>query len=195
MFMGDKMRNESVSTNSIDKVLDYIQNDIKVSKKEEVIENLWDVHLFLTKIKARQIERNKKSDSTSSDLLMYANMVSDSMEVMFGEWECNTTLIDDRVILNNDLVYMDINREDGPIECIISFSKYTNPVVVAETVNTLKDVFGLGLRISGELFVVDEATGEYVWGDEEIEKHNRRINGAIKIKPIMIFEDDTVGNC
>lgn len=194
MFMGDKMRKEICNTNSIDKVLDYIQSDIKTTDKPDMIEDLWDVHSFLTKVKAKQLEKNKNSESTSSDLLMYANMVFDSLEAMFGEWECNTTLIDDRVIVNNDLVYMDINRDNDLIECIISFYKFINPVVVAETINTLKDIFGIGLRVSGELFVVDESTGEYVWGDEDITSYLNRVNG-IKIKPILLFEDDTVGNC
>ena len=194
MFMGDKMRNEVCNTSSIDKVLDYIQNDIKTAAPVEVIEDLWDVHTFLTKIKAKQIEKNKKPDTTSSDLLMFANMVFDSLEAMFGEWECNTLLVDDRVIVNNDLVYMDINRDNRSIECIISFYKFINPVVVAETINTLKDIFGIGLRVSGELFVIDESTGDYVWGEKDISSYLNRVNG-IKIKPILLFEDDTVGNC
>ena len=190
---GGKMRNVEYAVHSIDTVLDYIEKDINDPEKEDVVENLVDVHAFLTKIRSQHVLKNTSKETLSSDLLLYSNMVSDAFGVVFGEWHADITIVDDRVIISNDVTYMDINMDTGAMECIISFSKFASPVIVAEISSTLKDIFGIGFKVSGEMFVVDESTGEYVWGDEEISHYLKRING-VKVKPILWFDGD-VGNC
>jgi len=194
ILQGDKMYKAQYTTHSIDKVLSYIERDINDPAKEDVIENLVDVHAFLTRIKGHHVVKNGTRDTLASDLLLYANMISDAFNVVFGEWDADVTVVDDRVIVSNDLVYMDINMDTGAMECIISFYKYSNPVVVAEVASVLKDIFGMGFKVSGEVFIMDEATNEYIWGDEEITKYLKRVNG-VKVKPILWFENDELGNC
>ena len=191
---GDKMQKTQYTQHSIEKVLDYIEKNINDPKKDEVVENLVDVHAFLTKIKGQHVAKNGTRDTLSSDLLIYANMISDAFNVVFGEWEADITIVDDRVIVSNDLVYMDINMDTGAIECITSFCKYSDPVIVAEVASTLKDIFGMGFKVSGEIFIIDESTNEYIWGNEEIGNYIRRVSG-VKIKPILWFDNNELGNC
>jgi hypothetical protein len=179
---------------SIDKVLSYIERDINDPSKEDVVENLVDIHAFLTKIKSRHVVKNSTKKSLSTDLLLYSNMISDAFNVVFGEWDANITIVDDRVIVCNDIVYMDINMDNDVMECIISFHKNANPVIVAEVSSILRDMFGIGFKVSGEVFVVDESDHTYVWGEEDIMNYIKRVNG-IKVKPILWFENEELGNC
>lgn len=188
------MQKTQYAAHSIDKVLDYIERNINDPEKDIEIESLVDVHAFLTKIKGKHLVKNGTKASIATDLLTYTNMISDAFNVVFGAWEANVTIVDDRVIVCNDLVYMDINMDTGATECIISFYNNANPVLVAEVASTLKDIFGLGFKVSGEVFVLDEATNEYIWGEEEIAKYFRRVNG-IRVKPILWFENNELGNC
>lgn len=175
---------------SIDRVLRYIQQDIETQERDDLIDDLIDVHTVLTTIKAKHI---KKSHTISGDFHLYAYMVSQSLEMVFGEWESYTKVMDDRVIMYNDFFYMDINDENGPVECIVSFHHQSKPLIVAEAINTLKDIFGLGLKVSGEDFAINEASGEFIWGEDNIDQYTRNING-IKIKPMIFFDGDTIGN-
>ncbi|MDX9691799.1 MAG: hypothetical protein RBT45_05025 [Acholeplasmataceae bacterium] len=187
------IRKNFCNTESIDKVLDYIQHDIESADDQDVVSDLIDVHNFLTKLKVEHISKVVTED-VSDMLLLYTYITIDSFKAVFGNWESHTTIMDDRVILSNDLIYMDINIDTGYLRCIISFNKNTDVIVVGEVINTLKDIFGSGLHISSELFVVDESTKEYIWGEENIDMYLRGINGT-KVKPIIVFNDDTVGNC
>lgn len=179
---------------SIDKVLEYIQQDIENPDKEGVLDDLIDVHALLTTMKARHIEKSKDNKTLPEDLYVYSYMVMQSFKVVFGGLDAFTKVLDDRVMIYNDLIYMDINRDNEYTECIISFYHRSNPVIVAEIINTLKDMFGVGLKVSNEVFVIDEATGNYIWGDEAIQQHLKNVSG-VKIAPMVFFDDDTVGNC
>jgi len=194
ILTGDKMLKECCSTNSIEKVLDYIEKDINNPEKKEDVTDFVDVHAFLTKLKMKSMEKSRSDVSLNDDLLIYMNMIGDSFRVIFGEWGANTILMDDRVIISNDIVYIDVNEDYDMMGCVVSFHKFANPIIVAEAVGTLKDIFGMGVKVSSELFVMDEATDEYIWGDEEIASHLKRVNG-IKVKPIVIYGDNTIGNC
>jgi hypothetical protein len=194
ILKGDKMHKEQYTTHSIDKVLDFIEKNINDPAKDEVIENLVDVHAFLTKIRSKHVTKNTTKSTLTDDLLIYSNMISDAFNVVFGEWNANITIIDTRVIISNDLVYMDINMDTGAMECIISFYKYISPVIAGEICSILKDIFDMGLKISGEMFVIDESDNTYVWGEADIENYLRRVNG-IKVKPILWFENNELGNC
>lgn len=192
-FTGDNMRNEEQAISSIDKVLDYIEQDIENPEKEEGLGDLIDVHTLLTALKVKHIENSMSTETRSEDLYIYSYMVIQSFRVVFGGWDAKTKVMDDRVLLYNDIVYMDINRDSGHTQCIISFYFQANPVIVAEVINTLKDIFGSGLKVSNEVFITDEATGNYLWGEEAIKQYLSAINGN-RIKPIIYFNDDTVGN-
>lgn len=192
-FTGDTMRKEQRTISSIDKVLDYIEQDIENPEKESALGDLIDVHTLLTAIKVKHIESTKDVETTTEDLYIYSYMVIQSFKVVFGGWEANTNVMDDRVLLYNDIVYLDMNRDNDSIQCIVSFYHAANPVIVAEVINTLKDIFGAGLKVSNEVFITDEATGDYLWGEEAINKYITAINGN-RIKPIIYFNDDTVGN-
>jgi hypothetical protein len=194
IIIGDKMHKEQYVSHSIDKVLDFIERGMNDPTKEDVVENLVDVHAFLTKMKSKHVVRNSTKESFTTDLLLYTNMISDAFSVVFGQWEANVTIVDDRVIISNDLLYMDINMDTGAVECIISFHKNSNPVIVAEATSVLKDIFDLGFKVSGEVFIIDEATSEYIWGEEDISNYIRRVNG-IKVKPILWFDNGELGNC
>jgi len=194
ILKGDKMFKTEYAAHSIDKVLDFIEKDINDPAKEGVVENLVDIHAFLTHIKGKSIVKNGSKATLASDLLLYANMISDAFNVVFGEWAADVTIVDDRVIVCNDVIYCDINMDSDAIECIISFYRYANPVIVGEVCSTLKDIFGMGLKISGEVFIIDEANNSYIWGNEEIDNYLRRVNG-IKIKPILWFDNNELGNC
>jgi hypothetical protein len=192
-YTGDTMRKEHQTINSIDKILDYIEHDIENPEKEPHLGDLIDVHTLLTQLKVKHIENDTEIKSTDDDLFIYSYMVMNSFKMVFGNWEANTTVIDGRVLLCNDLTYIDINRDEGKTECIVSFYHIASPVVVGEVINTLKDIFGAGLKVSSEVFTTDEATGKYIWGEDNIKQHIRNINGN-KIRPILFFDDDTVGN-
>lgn len=191
---GDIMRENCQSINSsIDKVLEYIEQDIENPDKKEGLEDLIDIHTLLTKIKVSHIEKVKTPNTQPDDLFIYSHLVISSFNIIFGTWECHTKATDERVLLYNDLIYLDINRDNGYTQCIISFYYQTNPVIVAEAINLLKDLFGLGLKVSSETFTTNDATGDYIWGEEAIQEHIRAING-LKIKPIVCFDDGTVGH-
>jgi len=187
------MRKEQHTINSIDKVLDYIEQDIENPEKEEGLGDLIDVHTLLTALKVKHIENTKDVKTTDEDLYIYSYMAISSFRIVFGGWDATTKVVDGRVLLHNDIVYMDINRDEGVTQCITSFQFQSNPVIVAEVINTLKDIFGVGLKVSNEVFCTDESTGDYIWGDDDIRQHLRNISGN-RINPIIYFDDNTVGN-
>jgi len=186
----EEHRRQNPSITSIDKVLDYVEQDLEDPTKDK--DMLIDVHALLSKMKAHHLKTSTKP-STEDDLFVYSYMITNSFTAVFGAWDAHTTVIDGRVLIHNEIVYMEINRDDGFLKCIVSFYHQTSPIVVAEVINTLKDLFGAGLKVSGELFTTDEATGKYIWGIENIQQYLRNINGH-KIKPIIFFDDGTVGN-
>ena len=192
-YTGDENRQEHHVILSIDKALDYIAQDIDNPDRAESVPDLIDVHELLTKLKINHIEKTKNDDSKDEDVFIYSYMVMNSLKIVFGAWDAHTKVVDGRVILHNDLVYMDINRDELPTQCIISFYYQMSPIIVAEVINTLKDIFGAGLKVSGEVFTVDEATGNYIWGMKDIHQHQKNISGN-RIKPVVYFDDNTIGN-
>lgn len=192
---------QSQKIESIDKILEYLEQSIEEQESEnpteeteqDIIKHLIDVHGLLTRFKVVQVENEEDVDD-SNTIAIYSYMVMSSLTAVLGNWESKTHVVDGRILMCNDIVYLDVNMDGGRPGCMISLFHRANPVIVAEVINTLKDIFGTMLKVSSECFTTNEATGEYIWGDEEISKHLKAIHG-VQVKPIIFFEDSTVGNC
>ena len=65
---------------SIDKVLDYIEQDIENPEKEESLGDLIDVHTLLTALKVKHIENTKDTETTSEDLYILSYSVVSVVE-------------------------------------------------------------------------------------------------------------------
>lgn len=99
------------------------------------------------------------------------------------------------IVLHNDSVFIDMTKEDDEILCSLSFNRYMPPVKVCEITSFLKDIFTLNLLIDSEHFIIDESTGEYIWGDEAIDQYQTRSRGR-KVMPIIVYDSDgSIGNC
>lgn len=181
--------------NSINKVLDYLEQDISNNlEKKSDVSDLIDVHSFLSKLKYHHTEKEKTDKSKKDDLLTYSYMIINSLEIVFGVWDAYTHIIENRVVICNDLVYLDINMDYDITECVIAVAYDIDPIIAIEVVSTLKDIFGTSLKISNEVFDVDLATKEYIWGKDNIINHKKMMNG-VRVKPIVVFNENTIGNC
>lgn len=188
------MKDFRVDTEVIDSVLDYIETDIKSQEDPEMVSHLVDIHSFLLSRKGDIIRKDEKPVSNDT-LITYAYTITQSMNVVFGSWDAQTTFVDDGVIVYNDMVYIQVVLNEKGIECFLAFSKYIDAYIAAEVAITLRDIFGISLFISDSPYIIDEATNEFIWGDEDITNYQKKTIGY-QIKPIVFFSSDgEVGNC
>lgn len=194
MNKGEAMRKDfHIDVNSIDTLLNFIEEGIENPEKESIIGDLIDAHSFFTRLKVKNIESSKK-DLSDDYLFTYAYIVSSSLQAVFGNWDANTNVFDKRIVLNNDLVYIDLTTESGSLECSVAFGQATSPALAAELINTIRGFLD-NVKISDEVFITD-ANNNYIWGKEKIAEYHKRING-IHVKPIIYFdnEDGEGGHC
>lgn len=100
------------------------------------------------------------------------------------------------ITLFNDTVFLTIHKNEGDILCDVSFGRFVVPISVCEITSLLKDIFMTNVLIDDDMFVIDPATHEYAWGEEEISLLQKRLGGR-KVSPVIIFdnEDGDFGNC
>lgn len=194
MGKGEAMRKDfHIDTNSIDTLLNFIEEGIENPEKEGIVGDLLDAHSFFTRLKVKNIESSRK-EVDDEYLFTYAYIITSSLQAVFGNWEANTNVFDRRIVLNNDLVYIDLTTENGLLECSVAFGKTTSPALAAELINTIRGFLD-NVKISDEVFITD-VNNNYVWGEESIAEYYKKING-IHVKPIIYFgnEDGEGGHC
>ena len=125
------------------------------------------------------------------------NALIQGFKAMYDEVNFAVAESDDNssVALYNDIVFIDLSRDDDEILCAVAFNRHIPPVRVCEITSFLKDIFTLNLLIDEEHFIIDDSTGGFIWGENEIDKYYTRTKGR-KVMPIIVYDTDgSIGNC
>ena len=154
------------------------------------------IHKWLTELKTYRTKKIFKG-CKKSDISIFANLVCSSYKSIFNSSEIsinkekNGSYI---IFLPSAIIELGLDEKFNQIVCVVSFHNKSNVVVVGELVNMIKDIFKGNVVINAEPFIVDDNTQEFIWGDENINKHNKIMN-PLRVRHTIMYNDNSAGNC
>ena len=122
-------------------------------------------------------------------------LINKAMEAVFEDWQYYTIDFDDSIVLYNDIIYITLYSDGDNVHCDLGFGFKTEAETAAEITLILSSIFGLYIGIIHGCFYCNDLDNTFIWGKEEIKKHLNTVKGYRKIYPVILFDDENIGNC
>jgi len=175
---------------SIDEWITIFKEKAELEESEEKREELNDTLEFLSHVKVK-IESMEGASTVSEEVLFCMKYVCDCFEATFNTWTCSIIQYNTHIVLCNDIVFIEISSGMG-LDCSVSFNYQANPILVSETTLLLHNIFGVGLNILADVFMMNPLNQEYIWGEENIKKYKLESQPR-RLNQIVVFGEE--GNC
>lgn len=185
------IKTDDITDRNIDEWIDIFKQRLLDAKTDEKKEEMTKALDILSDVKVNITTGN---NTISDELIIHVKLIYDSFKNIFNSWNCDAYQSDDRIMLSNDVLYIEIMEEQNSIWCLLSFRENTNPILSAEIAITMHDIFDIFLSINPEVFAINPLNNERIWGEENINAYKRSIK-PIRINPITIMADSSIGNC
>jgi len=179
---------------TIDQWIDLFKKNLEEASTEEDIAKYNKALEILVDIK-KSNSILSPGDDIKDDIFIYIKMISDAFYNIFNSWEYTARRIDNIIVIYNDVVSIDLYMDNGNVWCFVSFGYNTKPPLVAEITKTLCDIFDVRIGISNDVYYINELNDEFIWGEDNIRNYINSKKGYIKANPVIIFDDETRGNC
>jgi len=179
---------------TIDQWIDLFKKSLEEASTDEEVKKYTKALRILNDIKESSNIVNPGEDITD-DVFIYIKMISDAFHNVFSSWEYTARQVDNVIVLYNDVVNIDLFVQDGRVHCLVAFGYDIKPPLVSEITKILCDLFGARLEIANNVYYITDIDGDFIWGEDNIYAHLRTKKGYIKVNPVVVFDDETRGNC